>query len=175
MRSVSFTLNGKPTRLTVDETRPLLWVLRDDLGLTVTEEVEYRGHRCVFLRANTEFHAQIARLSGTSENEIRQRRLRAQGSEKPFGWADQAHGDVVCAHSRLGLDVQFRPDLRLIGERDCAAFDEISPLVQNDLAPLGQRYTSHQRRFVESSDNSQVGRRFGFCDVVLDQKRSRGP
>jgi len=34
MRVVSFTLNGKPTSLTVDETRPLLWVLRDDLGLT---------------------------------------------------------------------------------------------------------------------------------------------
>jgi aerobic-type carbon monoxide dehydrogenase small subunit (CoxS/CutS family) len=37
MRAVSFTLNGKPTRLTVDETRPLLWVLRDDLGLTGTK------------------------------------------------------------------------------------------------------------------------------------------
>jgi aerobic-type carbon monoxide dehydrogenase small subunit (CoxS/CutS family) len=34
MRVVSFTLNGKPASLTVDETRPLLWVLRDDLGLT---------------------------------------------------------------------------------------------------------------------------------------------
>jgi carbon-monoxide dehydrogenase small subunit len=37
MRQVSFTLNGKPTRLTTDETRPLLWVLRDDLGLTGTK------------------------------------------------------------------------------------------------------------------------------------------
>ncbi len=37
MREVSFTLNGKPTRVTVDETRPLLWVLRDDLGLTGTK------------------------------------------------------------------------------------------------------------------------------------------
>jgi aerobic-type carbon monoxide dehydrogenase small subunit (CoxS/CutS family) len=37
MREVSFTLNGKPMRLTVDETRPLLWVLRDDLGLTGTK------------------------------------------------------------------------------------------------------------------------------------------
>jgi aerobic-type carbon monoxide dehydrogenase small subunit (CoxS/CutS family) len=37
MRVVSFTLNGKPTRLTVDEARPLLWVLRDDLGLTGTK------------------------------------------------------------------------------------------------------------------------------------------
>jgi carbon-monoxide dehydrogenase small subunit len=30
-------LNGKPTRVTVDETRMLLWVLRDDLGLTGTK------------------------------------------------------------------------------------------------------------------------------------------
>jgi carbon-monoxide dehydrogenase small subunit len=37
MRSVSFTLNGKPTTVTVDENRPLLWVLRDDLGLTGTK------------------------------------------------------------------------------------------------------------------------------------------
>jgi aerobic-type carbon monoxide dehydrogenase small subunit (CoxS/CutS family) len=37
MRSVSFTLNGKPAKLTVDEKRPLLWVLRDDLGLTGTK------------------------------------------------------------------------------------------------------------------------------------------
>jgi aerobic-type carbon monoxide dehydrogenase small subunit (CoxS/CutS family) len=37
MRPVSFTLNGSSTRLTVDENRMLLWVLRDDLGLTGTK------------------------------------------------------------------------------------------------------------------------------------------
>lgn len=37
MRSLSFTLNGTPTTLTVDEDRMLLWVLRDDLGLTGTK------------------------------------------------------------------------------------------------------------------------------------------
>jgi len=37
MATVSFTLNGKPTRITVDENRMLLWVLRDDLGLTGTK------------------------------------------------------------------------------------------------------------------------------------------
>lgn len=37
MREVSFTLNGKATRLTIDENRMLLWVLRDDLGLTGTK------------------------------------------------------------------------------------------------------------------------------------------
>jgi aerobic-type carbon monoxide dehydrogenase small subunit (CoxS/CutS family) len=37
MRDVSFTLNGTPTRITVDENRMLVWVLRDDLGLTGTK------------------------------------------------------------------------------------------------------------------------------------------
>ena len=37
MRPVSFTLNGHATRVDVDDTRMLLWVLRDDLGLTGTK------------------------------------------------------------------------------------------------------------------------------------------
>jgi aerobic-type carbon monoxide dehydrogenase small subunit (CoxS/CutS family) len=36
-RTISFTLNGKPTRVTVDDERMLLWVLRCDLGLTGTK------------------------------------------------------------------------------------------------------------------------------------------
>jgi aerobic-type carbon monoxide dehydrogenase small subunit (CoxS/CutS family) len=36
-RAVSFTLNGKPVQLTVDDERMLLWVLRYDLGLTGTK------------------------------------------------------------------------------------------------------------------------------------------
>ena len=36
-KPVSFTLNGKPVSLTVDAERPLLWVLREDLGLTGTK------------------------------------------------------------------------------------------------------------------------------------------
>ena len=34
---IFFTLNGKPTSLTVDSDRMLLWVLRTDLGLTGTK------------------------------------------------------------------------------------------------------------------------------------------
>jgi len=33
-RSIAFTLNGAPRTMTVDDQRMLLWVLRDDLGLT---------------------------------------------------------------------------------------------------------------------------------------------
>jgi aerobic-type carbon monoxide dehydrogenase small subunit (CoxS/CutS family) len=37
IRTVSFALNGKPVRVTVDDERMLLWVLRNDLGLTGTK------------------------------------------------------------------------------------------------------------------------------------------
>lgn len=37
MRPISFSLNGVDRKLTVDGTRMLLWVLRDDLGLTGTK------------------------------------------------------------------------------------------------------------------------------------------
>jgi aerobic-type carbon monoxide dehydrogenase small subunit (CoxS/CutS family) len=37
-------LNGKPTRVSVNEERPLLWVLRDDLGVTGTKFGCGEGH-----------------------------------------------------------------------------------------------------------------------------------
>jgi aerobic-type carbon monoxide dehydrogenase small subunit (CoxS/CutS family) len=36
-RTISFTLNAKPARVTTDDERMLLWVLREDLGLTGTK------------------------------------------------------------------------------------------------------------------------------------------
>ncbi len=44
MALLSFKLNGKPTRLSIDPDRPLLWVLRDDLGLTGTKYGCGEGH-----------------------------------------------------------------------------------------------------------------------------------
>ena len=36
-QTIQFTLNGKPTKISVDGDRPLLWVLRTDLELTGTK------------------------------------------------------------------------------------------------------------------------------------------
>jgi aerobic-type carbon monoxide dehydrogenase small subunit (CoxS/CutS family) len=36
-RTINFRLNGKPTTVTTDDERMLLWVLRSDLGLTGTK------------------------------------------------------------------------------------------------------------------------------------------
>jgi catechol 2,3-dioxygenase-like lactoylglutathione lyase family enzyme len=46
-----------PVRLFAEHMEEMVAFYRDDLGLTVTEEVKYKGHRCVFLRANTEHHS----------------------------------------------------------------------------------------------------------------------
>ena len=37
MKRISFVLNGKSTSIEVDADKPLLWVLREDLGLTGTK------------------------------------------------------------------------------------------------------------------------------------------
>ena len=42
--SISFKLNDKPVRLSVDGDRTLLWVLRTDLGLTGTKFGCAEGH-----------------------------------------------------------------------------------------------------------------------------------
>ena len=47
--------NG-PIRLFVHDLEDARRFYTDSMGLTVTEEIEWQGHRCVFLRANTEHH-----------------------------------------------------------------------------------------------------------------------
>jgi len=46
-----------PIRIFVRDMERALRFYRDDLGMAVTEDIDYRGHRCVFLRANTEHHS----------------------------------------------------------------------------------------------------------------------
>ena len=46
-----------PVRLFYDDIEKELAFYSGTMGLTVTEEVGWKGHRCVFLRANTEHHS----------------------------------------------------------------------------------------------------------------------
>ena len=46
-----------PVRLFVDDVDEVTAYYRDIIGLTPTEEVSWKGKRCVFLRANTEHHS----------------------------------------------------------------------------------------------------------------------
>jgi catechol 2,3-dioxygenase-like lactoylglutathione lyase family enzyme len=46
-----------PVRLFCEDIDASLTFYRDRLGFIPTEEIDYRGHRCVFLRNNTEHHS----------------------------------------------------------------------------------------------------------------------
>lgn len=46
-----------PVRLFVNDVAKSLAFYQNDLGLRLTETIEYQGHTCAFLRANTEHHA----------------------------------------------------------------------------------------------------------------------
>ncbi len=46
-----------PVRAFVTDVAQAVAFYRDELGFTVTEEVIWNGHRCVFLRVNTEHHS----------------------------------------------------------------------------------------------------------------------
>lgn len=46
-----------PVRIFVPDMAQALGFYRDTLGLAITEEVNFRGHVCYFLRANTEHHS----------------------------------------------------------------------------------------------------------------------
>jgi catechol 2,3-dioxygenase-like lactoylglutathione lyase family enzyme len=46
-----------PIRIFVDDVEDVTTFYRDAMGLKVSEEVVWNGHRCVFLRANTEHHS----------------------------------------------------------------------------------------------------------------------
>jgi catechol 2,3-dioxygenase-like lactoylglutathione lyase family enzyme len=46
-----------PVRLFLKDIDAAIAFYRDELGLALTEEVTWQGHRCAFLRANTEHHS----------------------------------------------------------------------------------------------------------------------
>jgi catechol 2,3-dioxygenase-like lactoylglutathione lyase family enzyme len=46
-----------PLRLFVSDMAAAETFYRDTMGFTLTEELEYEGHRCLFLRVNTEHHS----------------------------------------------------------------------------------------------------------------------
>ena len=106
MRDVSLTLNGKPTRLTVDENRMLLWVLRDDLGLTGTKYgcgmalcgsctvvVDHEAVRACATRMREVDGANIATIEG----------LAANGRLHPVQEAFVTHAGYQCGFCTPGM------------------------------------------------------------------------
>jgi catechol 2,3-dioxygenase-like lactoylglutathione lyase family enzyme len=99
-----------PVGLFVAEIDAATAFYRDQLGFTVTEEVQWQGARCVFLRANTEHHA-LALFPA----ELRERLgLSAHTSCAAFG--------MQVANYR-----QLRAAVRFLTEHGCRVLDSVPP------------------------------------------------
>jgi aerobic-type carbon monoxide dehydrogenase small subunit (CoxS/CutS family) len=106
MRPVSFTLNGKPTRVTVDENRMLLWVLRDDLGLTGTK---FGCGQAVCGACTVLVNNEAVRSCVTSVGDVEGKRvltiegLARDGSLHPIQDAFVKHAALQCGYCTPGM------------------------------------------------------------------------
>lgn len=103
---IQFTLNGKPTTLTVDSNRMLLWVLRTDLGLTGTKYgcgESFCGACTVLL------DGEAVRSCSTPVGQVRNKTvvtiegLAADGSLHPLQKAFMEHDALQCGYCTPGM------------------------------------------------------------------------
>jgi aerobic-type carbon monoxide dehydrogenase small subunit (CoxS/CutS family) len=104
--TISFTLNGESVRVTTNGQRPLLWVLRTDLGLTGTKFgcgqslcgactvlIDYKAVRsCVYPVRNAEGR-QVTTIEGLSKN----------GKLHPLQEAFAKHDALQCGYCTPGM------------------------------------------------------------------------
>ena len=103
---IRFELNGKTTSLTVDGDRPLLWVLRSDLGLTGTKYGCGEGHcgACTVL-----VDGQPVRSCQTSVKEVNGKKvltiegLSSNGKLHPIQKAFAEHYALQCGFCTPGM------------------------------------------------------------------------
>ena len=97
--TISFKLNGKPTRLNVDGNRLLLWVLRTDLGLTGPKFGCGQGHCgcCTVLVNNVAWRSCLMAVSSVKDKEVVTIEGLEQGGKlHPVQKAFMAHDALQC-------------------------------------------------------------------------------
>ena len=97
--TISFKLNGKPTRLNVDGDRSLLWVLRTDLGLTGPKYGCGQGHCgcCTVLVDKVAFRSCLMPVSSVKDKEVTTiEGLEQDGKLHPVQKAFMEHDALQC-------------------------------------------------------------------------------
>jgi aerobic-type carbon monoxide dehydrogenase small subunit (CoxS/CutS family) len=103
--AISFKLNDKPVRLEVDGDRPLLWVLRTDLGLTGTKLGCGEGYCgcCTVLVDKTATRSCLLKVSDVRGKEVRTiEGLAADGKLHPVQKAFIEHDALQCGFCTPG-------------------------------------------------------------------------
>lgn len=97
--TISFTLNGKPTHLRVDDNRLLLWVLRTDLGLTGPKFGCGQGHCgcCTVLVNNVAWRSCLMTVSAIKDKDVMTiEGLEQNGKLHPMQKAFMEHDALQC-------------------------------------------------------------------------------
>ena len=105
-QTVSFTLNGKPTRVTVDGERKLLWVLRSDLGLTGTKfgcGASLCGACTVLVGKEPVRSCQVAIKEVAGKQVMTIEGLATNGRLHPLQQAFVAHSAAQCGFCTAGM------------------------------------------------------------------------
>lgn len=103
---ISFNLNGKPVSLDVDGQRPLLWVLRSNLGLTGTKFGCGEGHcgSCTVLLDKVAVRSCLLKAKDAADKAlVTIEGLAANGKLHPLQRAFIAHDAMQCGYCTPGM------------------------------------------------------------------------
>jgi aerobic-type carbon monoxide dehydrogenase small subunit (CoxS/CutS family) len=104
--AIAFKLNNKPVRLSVDGERPLLWVLRTDLGLTGTKFGCGEGHcgSCTVLLDGVAVRSCLRKIKDVKDKEVVTiEGLEEEGKLHPLQQAFVAHDALQCGFCTPGM------------------------------------------------------------------------
>jgi aerobic-type carbon monoxide dehydrogenase small subunit (CoxS/CutS family) len=104
--ALEFTLNGKPTRLDVDPQRKLLWVLREDLGLTGSKYGCGEGlcGACTVVVGRQAMRSCLLTMKEVTGKQVRTiEGLESQGQLHPLQKAFAEHDALQCGYCTPGM------------------------------------------------------------------------
>jgi aerobic-type carbon monoxide dehydrogenase small subunit (CoxS/CutS family) len=134
---IPFTLNGKPTTVTVDGNRMLLWVLRIDLGLTGTKYGcgESFCGACTVLIDGEAFRSCVTPVSDVrNRNVVTIEGLAAGGSLHPLQKAFMEHDALQCGYCTPGMIMNA---YSLLQKKPRPAPEEIVQEMEDNLCRCG--------------------------------------
>ena len=115
IEKIQFTLNGEPVKVTVDNDRMLLWVLRTDLGLTGTKYgcgESYCGACTVLVNNEAVRSCQMTVQDVQDKDVVTIEGLSKNGELHPLQRAFMAHDALQCGFCTPGMIINAYALLR---------------------------------------------------------------